>query len=457
MNQALLALTLLDNCVKNCGYPFHLQIATKEFLNYLVHKFPERPPQGYAPVSTQWNHFDSAFATQPSVSNPLMDRILYMMKEWKVALADKSRHRTDFSLIKDMYRLLRYKGYRFPEVRESSIAALAPDESLKSAEELEEEERMAQSAKLQELIRRGRPQDLVDANKLIKIISGYDQRHQTNYKERFSEELQRIQDKAASLCDMLDAVKEGQTIDNNEIMTDLKNACSSAQSKIQRMIKDEEEDAEKLEEMLSMNETLGNVLAKYADIRKGLYNTQYDKYGQTPNDIEPQAISLIDLDDASPNQASAATVDKLGDMFELGISIASPIDSSSSPSLSPSAQSSSALPEIENQVVLVDKNGLKILLNITQTNHAWQMTAVYSNKSTAPMECMMLQLAVPKSMRLDMGPQSSQMIPSKSEDSVFQNITIENPNKEPLRLRYKVTYEQFGVDMEQSGELEKNI
>lgn len=36
-------LQLLDNCVKNCGYPFHLQIATKEFLNELVRKFPERP------------------------------------------------------------------------------------------------------------------------------------------------------------------------------------------------------------------------------------------------------------------------------------------------------------------------------------------------------------------------------------------------------------------------------
>ncbi|CAJ0763370.1 18839_t:CDS:2, partial [Entrophospora sp. SA101] len=41
---AWLALTLLDICVKNCGYPFHLQIATKEFLNELVRKFPEKSP-----------------------------------------------------------------------------------------------------------------------------------------------------------------------------------------------------------------------------------------------------------------------------------------------------------------------------------------------------------------------------------------------------------------------------
>ena len=37
-------------------------------------------------------------------------------------------------------------GYRFPELKDSSVAALAPSQSLKSAEELEEEDRVAQSA-----------------------------------------------------------------------------------------------------------------------------------------------------------------------------------------------------------------------------------------------------------------------------------------------------------------------
>lgn len=43
-NQCLLALNTLDFLVKNCGYPIHLQISTKEFLNELVRRFPERPP-----------------------------------------------------------------------------------------------------------------------------------------------------------------------------------------------------------------------------------------------------------------------------------------------------------------------------------------------------------------------------------------------------------------------------
>ncbi|OAD76357.1 hypothetical protein PHYBLDRAFT_132383 [Phycomyces blakesleeanus NRRL 1555(-)] len=195
VNQAILALTLLDNCVKNCGYPFHLQIATKEFLNELVRRFPERP------------------APFPS---PVVQRILYLIKEWKVALTDMSRHKDDLVHIKDMYRLLRYKGYRFPELRESSIAALAPSQSLKSAQELEEEDRVAQSAKLQELIRRGRPQDLVEANHLMKIMSGYDQRQKPNYKLKFEEELHRIQGQAILLYEMLENARPEDKLDRDQ-------------------------------------------------------------------------------------------------------------------------------------------------------------------------------------------------------------------------------------------------
>lgn len=157
VNQAMLALTvsgaimkifisdnssfslyiqLLDHCVKNCGYPFHLQIATKEFLNALVRKFPERPPASFSPAPPPrlngspdfaWNHFDYV-PQQPSGANPIMARILYLIKEWKVGLAELSRYKNDLIHIKDMYRLLRYKGYRFPEIREASLSALAPVE-----------------------------------------------------------------------------------------------------------------------------------------------------------------------------------------------------------------------------------------------------------------------------------------------------------------------------------------
>ncbi|GAN03869.1 VHS domain-containing protein [Mucor ambiguus] len=507
LNQAMLALTLLDNCVKNCGYPFHLQIASKEFLNELVRKFPERP------------------APFPS---PVVQRILYFIKEWKVALTDMSRHKDDLVHIKDMYRLLRFKGYRFPELRDSSVAALAPSGSLKSAHELEEEDRVAQSAKLQELIRRGRPQDLVEANRLMKIMSGFDTRQTPDYSQKFEDELHKIQDKAILLYEMLETVKPGDK--------DLKGACASAQPKIQKMIT-EEEDNDKIENLLTLNDMINNVMAKFADVKKGLYDTQYEISGKPPTQDtntteEPkQAISLIDLDDtpamssstgsASPSINNKSALNELSDLFGSS-SISSPappsnqqqqplsafdlLGTSSFSSPAPQQQqqpkktndifdllgggipnnpspltshSEIASPSISNinvpsqtrqqqtpspvfsssqdthveSAILVNKNGLQIELQMKNPQESvCQIKAYFSNQSTAPMEKLMLRLAAPKSMQIKMEPQSSQIIPPKSDKSVTQGIVLNNPNKEPLRLRYKVSYEQFGVEMELTGD-----
>ncbi|KAI7908187.1 uncharacterized protein BX663DRAFT_493323 [Cokeromyces recurvatus] len=498
MNQAMLALTLLDNCVKNCGYPFHLQIATKEFLNELVRKFPERP------------------APFPS---PVVQRILYLIKEWKVALADMSKHKDDLVHIKDMYRLLRFKGYRFPELRDASIAALAPNESLKSAHELEEEDRLAQSAKLQELIRRGRPQDLVEANHLMKIMSGFDTREVPDYSQKFESELHKVQDKTILLYEMLEAIKPGEKVEKNEAIMDLKNACASAQPKIQKMIT-EEEDNDKIENLLTLNDMINNAMAKFSDVKKGLYDTQYEISGKPPTREEnKQAISLIDLDDndglssigTQSSNVNNNPLNELSDLFGSSMSISSNntntpttsspalttniLDSLSSPSItttvaannnndifdllggnsntgtsttvfmSPSSpalhqeqlnnnnhNNYSTSPQPSETAIMVNKNGLKIELEMQNPKEKLcQIKAYFSNHSTAPMEKLMLRLAAPKSMQIKMEPQSSQLLQPKSERTVTQNMTLNNPNKEPIRLKYKINYEQFGVEMELNG------
>jgi ADP-ribosylation factor-binding protein GGA len=67
---AILALALLDTLVQSCGYPFHLQISTKEFLNELVRRFPERPPP---------------------FPGPVMSRILELIGGWKEGICTESR------------------------------------------------------------------------------------------------------------------------------------------------------------------------------------------------------------------------------------------------------------------------------------------------------------------------------------------------------------------------------
>ena len=80
---------------------------------------------------------------------------------------------------------------------------------------MEEEEKAAQSAKLQELIRRGGPEDLQEANRLMKVMAGYDTKNKTDYRAKAAEEVGKIQQKAKILEERLqnfsseDKVEEG--------------------------------------------------------------------------------------------------------------------------------------------------------------------------------------------------------------------------------------------------------
>lgn len=82
-------LQLLDQLVKNCGYYFHIQISTKEFLNTLVRRFPERPSLTF---------------------NPVIDRILELIHVWSLTICKNSKFKNDFKNILDMHRLLQSKG-----------------------------------------------------------------------------------------------------------------------------------------------------------------------------------------------------------------------------------------------------------------------------------------------------------------------------------------------------------
>lgn len=82
---------------------------------------------------------------------------------------------------------------------------------------MEEEEREAQSAKLQELIRRGTPADLQEANRLMKIMAGYDNRHKTDYRAKAAEEVAKVQHQAKILEEMLQNVNPGERIAEGDV------------------------------------------------------------------------------------------------------------------------------------------------------------------------------------------------------------------------------------------------
>lgn len=90
-------------------------------------------------------------------------------------------------------------------------------QNLQSADEMEEEERAAQAAKLQELIRRGGPEDLQEANRLMKVMAGYDTKHKTDYRAKAADEVGKIQQKAKLLEERLQNFKPGDSIAEGDV------------------------------------------------------------------------------------------------------------------------------------------------------------------------------------------------------------------------------------------------
>ncbi|KAN0116140.1 VHS domain containing protein [Russula decolorans] len=332
---SLLALGLLDTLVQMCGYPFHLQISTKEFLNELVRRFPERP---------------SAFP------GPVMSRILELIHGWKEGICVESRWRDDLGNIRDMHRLLTFKGYRF---RDTPRNASGPSTSnLKSAEELESEDREAQSAKLQELIRRGTPRDLAAAQELVKSLAGANPDAKPDYRSQALTELNKLEQKVILLHEMLDNVdtERGEGFAKGDVYDQVATILLNSRPKIQKWISDaESDDPESLDTYLQTNDQINSVLSRYDAFKRG----------ETPPAAIPaellsdknDPLSLIDFDDATPQPGSGSgagssgkPADDLAGLFESATSLTS-VPVTQPPVAAPSSGlgTSSLLPNVTNK------------------------------------------------------------------------------------------------------------
>lgn len=196
---------------------------------------------------------------------------------------------------------------------------------------MEEEEKAAQSAKLQELIRRGGPEDLQEANRLMKVMAGYDTRHKTDYRAKAAEEVGKVQQKARLLEERLESFKPGDKITEGDVFEELASALQSAHPKIQKMCEEESDDHEAVAKLLEINDSIHRTVERYKLIKKGdVEAAQRIARGTlgTSTGVSKNAdneLSLIDFDaDAETNGGNAAGPPLHGGGLEddlLGLSI----------------------------------------------------------------------------------------------------------------------------------------
>uniref|UniRef100_A0A8C9A1F3 Golgi associated, gamma adaptin ear containing, ARF binding protein 2 n=1 Tax=Prolemur simus TaxID=1328070 RepID=A0A8C9A1F3_PROSS len=113
-------------------------------------------------------------------------------------------------------------------------------------------------------------------------------------------------------------------------------------------------------------------------------------------------------------------------------------------------------------LIVYDRNGFRILLHFSQTGapgHPEVQVLLLTMMSTAtqPVWDIMFQVAVPKSMRVKLQPASSSKLPAFSPlmppAVISQMLLLDNPHKEPIRLRYKLTFNQGGQPFSEVGEV----
>jgi hypothetical protein len=252
-----------------------------------------------------------------------MQRILDLIHGWKEGICLESRWKEDLGNIRDMHRLLTFKGYRFRDnPRQNQSQAAASTSNLKSPDELESEDRDAQAAKLQELIRRGTPRDLAAAQELMKIMAGANPDQKPDYKSQTLKELEKLESKVVLMNEMLDNVdtERGERFASGDVYDQVATILMSARPKIQRWISDAEtEDPESLAVFLQINDQINNTLDRYDAYKKG-------DYAAAANPIPSQYAQpapkndLIDFDEFSSSTTAtgstgASAADELSALF----------------------------------------------------------------------------------------------------------------------------------------------
>ena len=475
---AVFALSLLDVLVKNCGYSIHLQISRKEFLNHLVKRFPEQPPLRYSKVQQM---------------------ILEAIEEWYQTICKHASYKDDLQYISDMHKLLKYKGYTFPKVGSENLAVLRPNDQLRTASELQEERERAQAAKLEELIRSGKPDDLKEANKLMKVMAGFKDDTKVAVKQAINNELNKLKRKADLFDEMLTSTEEPDL--ENETIQELYGDLKSAQPKFKKLIEEERDDDALVNNLSKFNDLVVQLLEKYRSIK----GVKEEERSTIDTDESAKEFNLIDFDDDSTANVLPVTSsgkplqlseDLLGDLNNLSLSSSEKLKENSAfvdifgdnhpkstgidlldfgsqtgetKAGTSSYSNSFDLPNglinnssnsKENSAqlqrhILNESDQLRIDYElIRESITKLRLVIFYSNLSNDPVTNFALLLASPKGTTLSLQPQSGNILQSKSRDGIKQIASIEgmavNLGKH-IKLKWKASYNTKDGSKEESG------
>uniref|UniRef100_A0A673XNE3 Golgi associated, gamma adaptin ear containing, ARF binding protein 3 n=1 Tax=Salmo trutta TaxID=8032 RepID=A0A673XNE3_SALTR len=489
--EALQALTVLEACMKNCGRRFHNEIGKYRFLNELIKV-----------VSPKY--------MGDRVPEKVKTKIIEMLYSWTVAFPNEAK-------INEAYQTLRRQGLVTMDPELPVDKTLIPSPPTRPKNPVFDNEDMGKL--LAELLRSKNPEDLQEANRLIKNMVKEDDVRVQKVTKRIHT-LEEVGINVKLLSEMLSHYdKDRSSQSDREIIKELYDRCDKLRRAAFKMATETEDNDTSLGDILQASDDLSRVINSYKKIVKGqTVNGDSEDPRSAAGEGEESSccfsvVSSLRVGGGFGIAASMGAVvpPSLGAMVPqvplsstsllpgpvpgspavshtkaqtLSSAPGSPLFSSLSPfhhssfqggsparGLGPEASLGNVHVPLEAirpskglPVTAYDKDGVRVLLNFSSDCPPCRpdvLVLVVSMLNTAPLpvQNVVLQAAVPKSMKVKLQPPSGTELPPFNPilppASITQVMLLANPLKEKVRLRYKLAFTLGNRQCSEVGEVDQ--
>nr|XP_011718111.1 ADP-ribosylation factor-binding protein GGA3 isoform X1 [Macaca nemestrina] len=239
--EALQALTVLEACMKNCGRRFHNEVGKFRFLNELIKV-----------VSPKY--------LGDRVSEKVKTKVIELLYSWTMALPEEAK-------IKDAYHMLKRQGIVQSDPPIPVDRTLIPSPPPRPKNPVFDDEE--KSKLLAKLLKSKNPDDLQEANKLIKSMVKEDEARIQKVTKRLHT-LEEVNNNVRLLNEMLLHYSQEDSSDGDrELMKELFDRCENKRRTLFKLASETEDNDNSLGDILQASDNLSRVINSYKTIIEG--------------------------------------------------------------------------------------------------------------------------------------------------------------------------------------------
>ncbi|KAM5306210.1 ADP-ribosylation factor-binding protein GGA3 isoform 2-T2 [Glossophaga mutica] len=239
--EAVQALTVLEACMKNCGRRFHNEVGKFRFLNELIKV-----------VSPKY--------LGDRVSEKVKTKVIELLYSWTLALPEESK-------IKDAYHMLKRQGIVQSDPPIPVDRTLIPSPPPRPKNPVFDDEE--KSKLLAKLLKSKNPDDLQEANKLIKSMVKEDEARTQKATERLHT-LEEVSNNVKLLGEMLlHYSREESSEADRELMKELFDRCENKRWALFKLASETEDNDNSLGDILQASDNLSRVITSYRTTVEG--------------------------------------------------------------------------------------------------------------------------------------------------------------------------------------------